>query len=208
MEPHIAQTIREVSDRIVLLTCLKNQLTTVYGELETDVPKEVVRGIIGRGIKENRVTSPWERHQAAVKAKAGAPTTRKAPAAKAEKSGVRGTAVMEAARALPDPFSPVQLSRACGLNPNSAAGACYRWRAAGLVKQVAKASYVKTAKFPGVKPEAKSVHVPGLDAEPEVSVEDQLERSLKARDAAVAAGNQVLARIHQDNIAKLEKRLH
>ena len=134
----------------------------------------------------------------------------------ARKHGGRGagwkllSAKREAAAAkLAEPFGTSDLAKAAGSDLKHAGGQICRWVRAGFLKTVGYGKYERTAKFP--KAEAAGaqarVAIPGLDPEPAKSIQEQLEKALKDRDEARAAGHDKLAKILQDKVALLEAKL-
>lgn len=190
MQQHIQQTINYCTSEIAKLNAVYMSLIAAFGEpVSTPAPSQPAK--VGR-------VAP------------------RAPAAKSKKAPRRSDASEHnaaIAAKLPQPFTGVILAKALGLTKNGASSQIHRWQEAGLVKRVAFGQYERTAKFPAAsitnRPAIVTAHIPipGLDPEPKGSIAEQLEKALKDRDAATAAGQDRLAKILQDKVDKLTKQL-
>ena len=188
MQTHIAQTIESISAKIDALTTCRNALILAFGEPSSTpirpippkpAPTARKSSIVNRKSKAPRRSDAFE-HNTSIAAK------------------------------LRQPFTGIVLSKALGLTKNGGASQINRWLVAGLVKRVGFGQYERTAKFPNSQPstpQPSTVHVPGLDPEPKGTIQEQLEKALKDRDAAVSAGQDRLAKILQDKVDHLTAQL-
>lgn len=134
---------------------------------------------------------------------------------------------LRACAQLAQPFNAEQVSKATGGSFKSATSMISRWFDKGYLERAAYGKYRRTKAHPvphspaepkptsgptpGIirpptPPAKERVSIPGLD-EPELTLEQKLEKALKARDKAVAEGNETMARIQQDKIDKFEAEL-
>jgi hypothetical protein len=199
MLQHVQQTIADLENKIVNLDLLVHHLKVHFAD-------SIPPSIPGHGAPISPISPIPSK------------PTRRAPTAPSKKTprrsdaGARNAAICAG---LPQPFTSISLAKALSLTKNGGSSQITRWMAIGLVKRVGFGQYERTAKFPGSPRRSPteagqlphSTPIPGLDPEPKGTIAEQLEKALKDRDTAKAAGQDRLAKILQDKVDKLTSQL-
>ena len=195
MTEHVAKVLEQIDGEVDRLHELRAGLVKWFGDGAPVVPAK-------------GATSPPRAAERGSQARNGSAKPRVARLAAAPKSGgKRGALLLEQAQklvGLAEPFGSDEVMKALGVEYKAASNWFTRASAKGWVKRVGTGQYKRTAKFPGAG-EAPAETPAGEPGEP--SLQEKLDKALKDRDAAMARGNDTLARILQDKVTMLQKKI-
>ena len=200
MTEHVAKVLEQIDGEVDRLHELRAGLVKWFGDGGPVGP-----ALPANGARPHPVPLPRERVSQARNGSAK-PRVARLPAAP-KSGGKRGALLLEQAQklvGLAEPFGSDEVMKALGAEYKAASNWFTRASAKGWVKRVGTGQYKRTAKFPGAG-KAPAETPAGEPGEP--SLQEKLDKALKDRDAAMARGNDTLARILQDKVTMLQKKI-